>query len=796
MKTLFKIALIAGVAIASAACNDLIEKSQIPQGGQITLIATREGVSPDTKTVRLSDGSVWWNPAEEVSVFYGSGRDGGSKFVSKNTDIAATAELTGDISMTGTVANFWAVYPYDATSYCDGESITTTIPDRQEAVEGNFSGNVFPAMATSETTTLSFYNLCGGLKFFVSRSDIKSLTIKSDGGEALAGTVRFAFGPDGVPAISQVVDAKSEVTLTAPGGGTFAVGKYYYVTLLPGTVSGLWLTLSTASEDGVIYINSSRTIKRSVFGVLKNLDASVTEWNSNKPQTSLKDFAVEFVKGLDVWESTVGTVESESQHLIERGTAWQNVHFIPIVPNPNCEYLSNAGNQYDPQYTPWVLNVGGQEISSSQAWEIAIRGLMNMCTAEGEAFLADMTDRNKPYTLQDGLSLTAAPISEPSASNKWGKHPWYEGSNDERIKYNGSEIESVDINFIIKVGAWHVVRSFISNAGNSPLGMIGNFQQFGTSSSTLKLEGYEGLIAPMREMLVMMRIYKYLLDNNIDSNVYTAIKDQKFSFDLYGEQPAPPGPQPTVTPFKTQWDFCAASALDETTGYVSTFGGAPKYDATGAFDGAESIRDNTAGDGGRYVDANKLGSGRITFVQIDKTAMDTDPESPIAGRNVGSTGHPYQTGTWKGDYWLITATNGNEQPAGAKAHIKFITRSSKTGVKYWIAEYFDGNDWQPAPLEVPEEGFTYAEPQTKTVESDEFTYNVVMKTDGKKNTTVESTFTLAANLTILQFRLRAVGLYKAQDDAAMTALSGCTSRIAGSTEKDGVTTSPVFEVIE
>ncbi len=250
---------------------------------------------------------------------------------------------------------------------------------------------------------------------------------------------------------------------------------------------------------------------------------------------TLKDFAKEFVKGLEVWENTVGTVESESDHLIEKGAAWENVHFIPIVPNPNC--------QYDPKWASkiWKLKVEGTEYSSSQAWEIAIRGLMNMCTAEGEAFLEGMTDRNKAYTVQDGLALSKAPISEPSKDNKWGKHPWYEDGS--LVKDGGKEISEVGIDFMLKVGAWHVVRSFIPAGSNNPLGMIGNFQEFGTSSGSLNLKGdngdYVGLISPMRELLVMMRIYKYLLDNNIDSNVYSAIKDKKFDFDLYGESPAP-----------------------------------------------------------------------------------------------------------------------------------------------------------------------------------------------------------------------------------------------------------------
>ena len=194
---------------------------------------------------------------------------------------------------------------------------------------------------------------------------------------------------------------------------------------------------------------------------------------------TLKDFAQEFVKGLEVWENTVGTVDADWSHCTANGNAWQNVHFIPIVGNPASDYYKEPGNQYDPKWASkiWKLKVGGTEYSSSQAWEIAIRGLMNMCTAEGEAFLEGMTDRNKAYTVQDGLALSKAPISEPSKDNKWGKHPWYEDGS--LVKDGGKEISEVGIDFMLKVGAWHVVRSFIPAGSNNPLGMIGNFQEFG-----------------------------------------------------------------------------------------------------------------------------------------------------------------------------------------------------------------------------------------------------------------------------------------------------------------------------
>ena len=146
-----------------------------------------------------------------------------------------------------------------------------------------------------------------------------------------------------------------------------------------------------------------------------------------------------------------------------------------------------------------------------------------------------MDSRNQPYTLANNASFTTS-VPSASASNKWGKNPWYEEDNNYKlVKDNGVAISEVGVEFIIKVGAWHVVRSFIYNAtsNKSPLGMVGNFQQFGTTSSTLILGKYSGYISPMRELLILMRIYKYLLDNNINEDIYTAIKDQTFDFELY-----------------------------------------------------------------------------------------------------------------------------------------------------------------------------------------------------------------------------------------------------------------------
>lgn len=281
MKRISRIALAAIAVITLFACNNLKENAEPTLSFEKELIftASREGVSPDTKTVRMDDGSTWWNASEEISVFYGSGTEGGNKLVSQNTTLQEVVEFSGSVNMSGSGKEFWAVYPYSPDNACDGTSITTVIPDTQIGSEGNFSGDAFPAMAKAKTLDLAFWNICGGIKFFVSRSDIKSVTFKGNNDEVLAGKVRVSFDNDGKPVVTEVLDGKTEVTLTAPDGGSFKAGKYYYLTLLPCDLSaGFTMTFNTVDSKGDVTSNNARTVKRSIFGVLKNVDSKVTEW--------------------------------------------------------------------------------------------------------------------------------------------------------------------------------------------------------------------------------------------------------------------------------------------------------------------------------------------------------------------------------------------------------------------------------------------------------------------------------------------------------------------------------------
>ncbi len=161
----------------------------------------------------------------------------------------------------------------------------------------------------------------------------------------------------------------------------------------------------------------------------------------------LKAFAQEFVKYLDVWEANVcDRLSADGSACEDNNNPLERVHFIPIPnDNPSTSW-SKQGLQYDPKYQPYVtVEVDGTTYTAAQCWEIAIRGLMNMCTTTGEAFLNDHS-RNGNIPVGNGKSLSSAPISRPSEACQWGSYPWYEYVNQgQLLTYNGKKIEKIGL---------------------------------------------------------------------------------------------------------------------------------------------------------------------------------------------------------------------------------------------------------------------------------------------------------------------------------------------------------------
>ena len=290
MNTNIKNLIVISSVLMCFACTGLedgLEGTDV-KGVDVTITAVREGFDPDTKTVLESDGSVEWCPLDEISVFYGDGSNGGSKFTSQNTEQAAIAEFKGRLEgISAGGENFtqgkylYGVYPYSVDTKFNNGTVTISLPSYQTAAEGSFSNGLFPTIARAQSFNLAFYNICGGVKFTVSRDDITSVTFKGNNGERLAGTANVVFDSQEKPAVlDDEIESKNEITLFAPAGGTFEAGKEYYIVAYPVKLnSGFTMTFRTAGlKEGTYSRDSEVEIQRSVFGVLDQVNKNVGSW--------------------------------------------------------------------------------------------------------------------------------------------------------------------------------------------------------------------------------------------------------------------------------------------------------------------------------------------------------------------------------------------------------------------------------------------------------------------------------------------------------------------------------------
>lgn len=257
------------VIALSLGCTREIDKNVKYIDGQFSLFATSG--EKETKTVIQQDGSVFWSPNDCIKVYYGNTS---GEFTSTNTDPAASAEFTGSLGsfVLDGETEFKAVYPYSDATILSGDNLRIDLPSEQTAVEGTFANNLFISVAKSKDVNLHFYNVCGGVCFSLARGDIKKVVFRGNNGEILAGRLSVGFASNGVPQVNEITSGKVTVTLLAPNDGTFTAGSWYYLVLVPRALTkGYTMELYTDELVETISSDSSVTVRRSAWGVLKNL---------------------------------------------------------------------------------------------------------------------------------------------------------------------------------------------------------------------------------------------------------------------------------------------------------------------------------------------------------------------------------------------------------------------------------------------------------------------------------------------------------------------------------------------
>ena len=259
MKRLLVFILLTSALAAFFSCAKNEIAAPVQEARELIITATREDDGPATKT-ELVGSKTYWSVGDKISVFFGSGTNGGAEFTSLNTEPSASADFTGVLTaVTGSedgsssMKYFWGVYPYstDNSVTLSGTSnyLTTVVSDVQYGVADSYSPGQNIWVGKNYGLELSFKSLLSGIRFTFSRDDIAMVTIQGNNGENIAGKVNVTMD-GGVPVVSSVVEGKTVLTLKPDGGGTFQSGAVYRALFLPTNFTkGLTVRFYTSTSS-------------------------------------------------------------------------------------------------------------------------------------------------------------------------------------------------------------------------------------------------------------------------------------------------------------------------------------------------------------------------------------------------------------------------------------------------------------------------------------------------------------------------------------------------------------------
>ena len=241
----------------------------------LSLFARTESPT-ESRTVVESGVHVFWEPGDEIAVFTG---ELSAKFTTDITSSSASATFKGTFgdSSWPEDMDLWAVYPFSEDAVFDGETITTTLPSEQVAREGSFGKDMNLAIAHSNSNTLQFYNVGGGIRFSVTEEGIKKVMFEGLGGEIISGKVKIGLDENGKPKVLNVTGGSQFITLLPPSGQeTFQKDTWYYIVAIPGSLEGGYqLHFTKQGSSGTKGSMTHVEIKRGIYGSIEKADNNI-----------------------------------------------------------------------------------------------------------------------------------------------------------------------------------------------------------------------------------------------------------------------------------------------------------------------------------------------------------------------------------------------------------------------------------------------------------------------------------------------------------------------------------------
>ncbi|MCQ2297587.1 MAG: fimbrillin family protein [Bacteroidales bacterium] len=250
MKKLIFVSLLGLIAMAS--CNKIDDNFP----AQVELVpmvfnATTADSDVSQKT-SLSGNAVLWQSGDAIGVVSGGAL---SRLEISGGVGTASASFSG---LAGATAPYYAFYPYqEGVTLEDGVLKNINLPRRQIATLGGFDPRCNIMVAASNTTDLTFRQVCSYIKV-TTDFPCKHITFKSTyNGVPLVGKCNAGYVASGAFPITPQADTAIVSLVPPSGNSTFAAGTYL-IAVLPATLTRGFSIIFT-DEDDKVYVRTSNS---------------------------------------------------------------------------------------------------------------------------------------------------------------------------------------------------------------------------------------------------------------------------------------------------------------------------------------------------------------------------------------------------------------------------------------------------------------------------------------------------------------------------------------------------------
>lgn len=211
-------------------------------------------------------------------------KDDEIKIIYNNKSTTAKAETTGASTIfkanVDEASDYYAVYPSSAATVAEDGTWKVAIPSKQD-VSGGF-GSAHYAAAVAKNGHLAFRNLCGWLRFTITDSNIKSVLIRGNGEQFLAGDLAVTFDEEGNIASKTVSNGNSRLIVNVNGSGEYYVAVLPDVNLENGVGFRFYTSNVIASENAIetgVFSSKALSVAQGKIVNLGDLDSRiVTDW--------------------------------------------------------------------------------------------------------------------------------------------------------------------------------------------------------------------------------------------------------------------------------------------------------------------------------------------------------------------------------------------------------------------------------------------------------------------------------------------------------------------------------------